>query len=175
MIIKYHEYYRIITGEFLHANILHILLNMYSLYIIGSQMESFQGKLKFVFTYLFSVVTASMLSALLNTGTSVGASGAIFGLMGSMLVFGYYYRVYLGGVMKSQIIPLILVNLLIGFTSGGLIDNFAHIGGLIGGILITVGVGVKYKSSTFERVNGFIVSILYVVAMIVMALTLVKF
>ena len=175
MIIKYHEYYRIITGEFLHANILHILLNMYSLYIIGSQMESFQGKLKFVVTYLFSVVTASMLSALLNTGTSVGASGAIFGLMGSMLVFGYYYRVYLGGVMKSQIIPLILVNLLIGFSSGGIIDNYAHIGGLIGGILITIGLGVKYKSSTFERVNGFIVSILYVVAMIVMALTLVKF
>ena len=91
---------------------------MYSLYIIGSQMESFQGKLKYVVTYLFSLITASMLSALLNTGTSVGASGAIFGLMGSMLVFGYYYRVYLGGVMKSQIIPLILVNLLIGFTSG---------------------------------------------------------
>lgn len=175
MIIKYHEYYRIITAGFLHANILHLALNMYSLYVIGSQMESFQGKAKYIVTYLFSLITASMLSALLNTGTSVGASGAIFGLMGSMLVFGYYYRVYLGGVMKSQIIPLILVNLLIGFTSGGIIDNYAHIGGLIGGILITLGVGVKYKSSTFERVNGIIVSILYVAAMIVMALTLVKF
>ena len=174
-IFKYHQFYRIITGAFLHADIIHLALNMYSLYVIGSQMESFQGKAKFSLTYGYSAVTASLLSALLNHGTSVGASGAIFGLMGSMLVFGYYYRVYLGGVMKSQIIPIILINLLIGFTSGGMIDNFGHIGGLLGGIIITIGLGVKYKSSTFERTNGIIVSILFVAAMLFMAFTLLKF
>ena len=55
--------------------------------------------------------------------------------------------------IKSQIIPLIVINLLIGFIING-IDNFAHIGGLIGGYLITMGLGLKYKSSTFEKVNG---------------------
>ena len=175
MIIKYHEFYRIITGGFLHADILHLMLNMYSLYIIGSQMESFQGKAKYFVTYIYSLITGSMLSMLLNNGTSVGASGAIFGLLGSMLAFGYYYRVYLGGVLKNQIIPIIVINLMIGFLSGGMIDNYGHIGGLIGGILITLGLGVKYKSSNFERVNGIIVSILYVAVMLFMAFNLVKF
>ena len=97
-----------------------------------------------------------------SNNASIGASGAIFGLLGSLLYFGYHYRVYLGNVIKSQIIPLLILNLGIGFMFNG-IDNFAHIGGLIGGTLITIGLGIKYKSSTFERVNGFIVSILYLI------------
>ena len=175
MIIQYHQFYRIITGAFLHADALHLMLNMYSLYIIGSQMESFQGKPKFLATYFYSLITGSMLSMILNHGSSVGASGALFGLLGSMLVFGYYYRVYLGGVLKNQIIPIIAINLMIGFLSNGMIDNYGHIGGLIGGILITIGLGVKYKSSNFERINGIIVSILFVAAMLFMAFNLVKF
>ena len=174
-IIENGEWYRLITGGFLHADIFHLLFNMYSLFIIGSQMETFQGKAKYFVTYMFAMVTGSMLSMILNTGYSVGASGAIFGLLGSMIVFGSYYRVYLGGVVKSQIIPLVLVNLVLGFLSGGRIDNFAHIGGLIGGGLITKGLGVKYKSSTFERVNGIILSLLFVIIMVVISFTLVKF
>lgn len=173
-IIKYHELYRLVTGAFLHANPLHLAFNMYGLFVIGSQMESFQGKLKFSLTYLYSAVTASLLSTVLFGGNSVGASGAIFGLLGSMLVFGYYYRVFLGGVMKSQIIPIILFNLFIGFASGGLIDNYAHIGGLIGGILVTIALGVKYKSSNFDRINGIIVSILYIAILLFAAFSLVK-
>jgi rhomboid protease GluP len=175
MIIEYHQFYRIITGGFLHNGLLHLALNMYSLYIIGSQMEGFQGKVKYSITYIYSLMTGSMLSMILNNGTSVGASGAIFGLLGSMLAFGYYYRVYLGGVLKSQIIPIIIVNLLIGFLSGGVIDNYGHIGGLIGGILITVALGVKYKSTNFERINGAIVSALFVIGMLFIAFNFVNF
>ena len=174
-VILHNEYYRIFTGAFLHADIFHLLFNMYSLYIIGSQMESFQGKGKYIATYIFSIISASLLSIILNRGNSVGASGAIFGLLGAMLAFGLHYRVYLGGVVKSQIIPLIAVNLIIGFASGGMIDNWAHIGGLIGGILITNALGVKYKSTTFDRVNGTIVSLLYIIILVVISLTLVKF
>ena len=76
--------------------------------------------------------------------------------MGALLYFGYYYRVYLGNIVKSQILPLIILNLAIGFISPG-IDNFAHIGGLIGGLLMTNALGVKDKTSMFERVNGWIV------------------
>lgn len=160
-IVKYHEYYRLITGAFLHANLLHLMFNCYALYIIGSQIENFVGRWKYLTIYLVSALTGSLLSILLNDGASVGASGAIFGLMGSLLYFGYHYRVYLGTVLKSQIIPLIVVNLLIGFMSSG-IDNYAHIGGLIGGALATVAVGVKYKSTKFEMVNGAIVLLLLI-------------
>lgn len=160
-IVQYHEYYRLITGAFLHANIIHLLFNCYALYVIGSQIENFMGRWKYLVIYLVSALTGSLLSILLNNGASVGASGAIFGLMGSLLYFGYHYRVYLGTVLKSQIIPLILINLLIGFMSTG-IDNYAHIGGLIGGCLATVAVGVKYKSTKFEMINGLIVLLLLI-------------
>ena len=86
-----------------------------------------------------------------------------------MLYFGYHYRVYLGNVLKSQIIPLIILNLAIGFFGSG-IDNFAHIGGLISGALIMVALGVKYKSTSFEKVNGWIVSILFTGFMIYMGI-----
>ena len=102
-----------------------------------------------------------MLSIFFSNGYSIGASGAIFGLMGALLYFGYHYRVYLDSVVKSQIIPLIVLNLLIGFTSTG-IDNWAHIGGLVGGILATMAVGVKYKSTKFEMINGAIMYLIFV-------------
>lgn len=167
--IRNGEYYRLLTGAFLHADIFHLLFNCYALYIIGSQMESFIGRGKYLFVYLFSAVLASLTSITFNQGASVGASGAIFGLLGSMLYFGYHYRVYLGNVLKSQIIPLIILNLAIGFFGSG-IDNFAHIGGLISGALIMVALGVKYKSTSFEKINGWIVSILFTGFMIYMGI-----
>lgn len=159
--ITHGEPYRLITGIFLHANIVHILFNMYALYIIGMQLESFLGKGKFLAVYLLSGLAGSMLSIFMSTGFSVGASGAIFGLLGSLLYFGYHYRVYLDTVIKSQIIPLIVINLLIGLMPG--IDNWAHIGGLIGGVLATMAVGVKYKSTNFEKINGWILYLIYII------------
>lgn len=168
-IVKFKEYYRLITGTFIHANIVHLLLNCYSLYVIGTQIESFMGKWKYLIIYFVSALTGSLLSILLSDAASIGASGAIFGLMGSLLYFGYHYRVYLGSVLKSQIIPLILFNLLIGFITPG-IDNFAHIGGLIGGALATVAVGVKYKSTKFEMINGWIVLIILIAFLFFMSI-----
>ena len=167
-LIKAGQYYRIITGAFLHGGILHLAFNCYALYVIGSQLESYLGKVRYLIIYLFSAVTASLFSMIFNSNPSIGASGAIFGLMGALVYFGYHYRVYLGNVLKSQIIPLILFNLLIGALSTG-IDNFAHIGGLIGGLLITSALGIKYKSSTSQRVNGWILSAIYLGFIIFMA------
>lgn len=156
--IRAGQFYRIISGTLLHGSIPHLLFNMYSLYILGSQLEGFFGKAKFALIYIFSAICGSFLSITFGQGAgSVGASGAIFGLMGSLLYFGFYYRVYLGQVVKSQILPLIAVNLLVGFMTPG-IDNSAHIGGLIGGAAITMAVGVKDKSSGFEKFNGWIIA-----------------
>ena len=163
------QYYRLITGTFIHANIFHLFFNCYALAILGSQLESFLGKPKYLIVYLFSALIGSLFSVTFaGNYYSIGASGAIFGLMGSLVYFGYHYRVYLGNVVKSQIIPLILMNLGIGFLVPG-IDNSAHIGGLLGGALITVALGVKNKSSNFEKINGLIVTILFLAFVIYMA------
>ena len=155
------EYYRIIMAAFTHYDIFHLLFNMYALYVIGSQIESFFGKKKYMIIYLFSIITSSLMSITFmpNNGASLGASGAIFGLFGSLIYFGYHYRLYLGTVLRSQVIPLIIFNLLLGFMITG-VDNAAHIGGLIGGILISMACGVKYKSTKSERINGCILSII---------------
>lgn len=165
--IVHGEYYRLITGIFLHNGVIHLMFNMYSLYVIGTQLESFLGKVKYLIVYLLSGLAGSVLSIFFNNSFSVGASGAIFGLLGSLIYFGYHYRVYLDSVIKSQIIPLIIFNLMLGFMLRG-IDNWAHIGGLIGGVFSTMGVGIKYKSEKYEMVNGVILYLIYIVFLLYM-------
>ncbi len=158
--IKNGEIWRLITGTFLHAGIIHLIMNMYSLFIIGTQLENFIGRTKFTFVYLASALSGSLMSSVCNPAMSVGASGAIFGLLGSMLYFGYHYRLYLGSVLKAQIIPIILLNLFLGFSLSG-IDNMAHIGGLFGGYLSIMAVGIKGKSTKSDRINGSIILLVY--------------
>ncbi len=161
--IRAGQFYRLLTGMFLHADIIHLTCNCYALYIIGSQIENYLGRIKYLIIYLFSGLTGSLLSMTFGAGNiSIGASGAIFGLMGALVYFGYYYRVYLGNVVKSQIIPLILLNLGLGFVLSN-VDNFGHIGGLIGGAMMAMALGVKDKSSMFEKVNGWIIVTIFTV------------
>ncbi len=143
------------------------MVNMYALYVIGPQLENFFGKAKYLLIYLFSAFCGSLLSICFSSHISAGASGAIFGLLGALLYFGYHYRIYLGNVMKSQIIPIILLNLIVGFMLPG-IDNAAHIGGVVAGLFAAMAVGVKYKSTAVDRMNGFIVSMIYVAFLIYM-------
>lgn len=168
---KYHEYYRLLTGTLLHGGLFHLLSNCYALYIIGSQIESFYGKSKYLIIYLFSAITGSLLSITLANNASIGASGAIFGLMGALLYFGYYYRVYIGSTWKQRILPVILLNLAIGLIVPG-IDYFAHIGGLIGGVLISMAVGLKYKHKKVENINGVILSLIFLVFLIYLGIFL---
>lgn len=155
------DYYRLFTSMFLHIGILHLLCNMYSLYIIGKEVENVFGKVKYLIIYLLSGIAGSILSLAFNHNTiCAGASGAIFGLLGALLYFGYYYRTYLGVTLTRSIIPVIVLNLIIGFTSSG-IDNAAHIGGLVDGILIAMAVGVPDKSNNNNKINGIVLSLIY--------------
>lgn len=168
--IRAGQYYRLISGMFMHGSLFHIIFNCYALYVLGTQLESFMGKIKYIIIYFFSGLMGALFSIIFNGNVaSIGASGAIFGLMGSLLYFGYHYRVYLGNVIKSQIVPLILANLLFGLLMPG-IDNAAHIGGLIGGALVTVAVGVKDKSTKFEQINGIITTLILIAFTLYMAL-----
>lgn len=154
------EWYRLVTHIFLHGSLIHIICNLYSLFIIGGQIETFLGRTKFLFVFFISGIGGGLLSSAINLMQgnnilAVGASGAIFGLMGSLLYFGFYYRTYLGEALKRQIIPVIIMNLALGFMISG-IDNFAHIGGLVTGLFATMAVGVESKSKKVDRFNGFL-------------------
>ena len=162
LLTKSGEYYRLFTCMFLHIGIWHLLCNMYSLYIIGKEIENLYGKSKYLVIYVLSGLCGSILSIAFSHNTiSAGASGAIFGLLGALLYFGYYYRTYLGATIRSSIIPVIILNLIIGLLTPG-ISNSAHIGGLVGGILVSMMVGVPDKSTKIEKTNGLILSIIYI-------------
>lgn len=161
LLVKNGEIYRLITCAFLHIGLIHILFNMYVLYIIGPEVEKCFGKIKFLLIYLISALVGSLFSCLFTTSVSAGASGAIFGLFGSLLYFGYHYRTMLEGYLKGQILPLIIVNLAIGFIIPG-VDVSAHIGGLIGGIVASMAVGLKDKTKIGERINGSIILIVLI-------------
>ena len=156
-----HQYYRLLTCIFIHIGIIHLACNMYSLYAIGPAVENFFGKGKYLAIYLVSGIAGSILSLAFNeTSLSAGASGAIFGLLGALLYFGYHYRVYLSNSLTKQIIPVIVVNLVISLMVKN-IDLAAHIGGLVAGIIMAMVVGVPDKNKTSERINGIIMLVIY--------------
>lgn len=156
------EYFRLFCAIFLHTNIVHLVCNMYSLYVIGPQVEGFFGKLKYLFIFIFGGICGGLLSVTFNDWNivSVGASSALFGILGALCYFGYHYRVYFGNIIKSQILPIIILNVMIGLMSSG-IDNFAHIGGLIGGVFAAMAVGVPEKSSKSDKASGCLLLLIY--------------
>lgn len=168
LVVNYHEYYRILTCIFLHIGIIHLLTNMYSLYIIGPQVENFYGKWKYLFIYLISGICGSILSLAFSDSINAGASGAIFGLMGALLYFGYHYRVYLSNTLLRQLIPVIIVNLTISIIIPS-ISLSAHVGGLVGGIIASMLVGIKEEKNTRDRINGLIMILIYLIFIIYMA------
>ncbi len=165
LVQEYHEVWRLFSYMFLHGSLLHLLVNMYSLYILGTQLETYLGKFKYLLIYIISGICGGMLSCIAVHSVSVGASGAIFGLLGAMAYFGYHYRLYLGNVLTREILPIIIINLFIGFSVQG-IDNFCHIGGLIAGFFAIMALGVTNKTETKDKVNGWICLLIFMGVMI---------
>jgi membrane associated rhomboid family serine protease len=142
--VAHGQWWRIVTSGFMHENLIHIGFNMYVLYILGQMLEPALGRLRFGTIYAVSLLTGSF-GALLVTPHSptVGASGAIFGLMGAAAV---EMRARQIPVMQSGVGGLILLNLVISFTLPG-ISWGGHIGGLIGGAVaaLVIGLGARYR------------------------------
>ena len=143
--VAHGQYYRIITGGFLHENLLHIGFNMYILYIVGQMLEPAIGSFRFAVIYSVSLLTGS-LGALLVTPHSltVGASGAVFGVLGAAAVEMRARKV---PVLQSWIGGLILINLIFSFTFSN-ISWGGHVGGLIGGTVtaLALQLGERYRS-----------------------------
>lgn len=127
------QWWLLITAGFLHGSIIHLLFNAYILWVIGSQLENIVGSFKFTIIYFFSLSGGSLASYLFSPfgSYSVGASGAIFGIMGAMLIVGRKHNLDI-----SQITTLVAINVVLGFVFSG-IDWRAHLGGLAAGVIIT--------------------------------------
>lgn len=133
ILIEQGEIWRLVTCAFLHSNLVHIACNMYSLYIIGPQIQQVYGAMKYLIIYIIACITSSFLSYFMNPNSiSVGASGGIFGLMGALLSYAIIERNRIQKKYISSLMQIIILNLFIGLSIKN-IDNFAHIGGLIGG------------------------------------------
>ena len=138
MITYYHQYWRLITPVFLHGSITHILFNMYALFTLGPALERYYGHWNFLRFYLITGFAGNVLSHIAAPQTvSVGASTALFGLIAAQAMFLYKNRRILRNYKAAlQNIALVLVvNLMLGMRGG--IDNWGHLGGLIGGLLLS--------------------------------------
>lgn len=142
--VQHGELYRLVTVTLVHAPgsgvpwfSLHLLLNMYALWIIGPIVEQAWGKRMFALFYVVTAVGASTASVLFSLGPAVGASGAIFGLVGVILAGTRAHHPVLdrrARALVPQLAMFTVINLAFGFLAGGMIDNAAHIGGLLAGL-----------------------------------------
>lgn len=142
------EAWRLVTPVFLHANLLHIGVNMYSLWALGPAVERFFGHARFLAVYLLSGIGGVLLSLVLSPDPSVGASGAIFGLLGALATFLYLHRAtfgQLGAMQLRQLVFVALINLAMGLTPG--IDNWGHVGGLIAGAALSWFLGPRFSTT----------------------------
>ena len=134
------ELWRLITPILLHISIFHIGFNMYALFSFGAGLERRFGHFRFLVLYLLAGFSGNVLSFLFTNGYSVGSSTSIFGLIAAEGIFLFQNRKLFGEEAKQAIgnvMSVAAINLFIGFSSGGLIDNWGHIGGLLGGLVFT--------------------------------------
>jgi membrane associated rhomboid family serine protease len=129
-----HQYWRLVSSGFLHVDILHIGFNMYLLYLLGLMLEPAIGSVRFAVLYFTALLAGSFGALLATAAPSLGASGAVFGLMGAAAV---ELRARHLSVMESGIGTLIIFNLILSFTLSN-ISVGAHVGGLIGGAIAAV-------------------------------------
>jgi rhomboid protease GluP len=144
--IEQGQIWRLITPVFLHGGILHIGFNMYALSILGRELERFYGHFRFLVLYLVAGFTGFVVSYLFTSASSLGASTAIFGLLGAYAVFIFRNQAVFGRNSQRVLRNLgqvLLINLIIGLSPG--IDNWGHLGGLIGGAAIGWFGGIEFR------------------------------
>ena len=142
------EYWRFLTAVFLHGDLTHLAINCYSLYVMGLTVERIYGHGKYLGVYLLAGVFGNIGSFVFSTSPGIGASGAIFGLLGALLYFGvenwYAFKKYFG----TNLLFVLILNAGLGFSIPR-IDNFAHLGGLIGGFLAAN--ALKLRETVFYK------------------------
>jgi rhomboid protease GluP len=132
------DYWRLFTANFLHIGLMHLAFNLYALYIVGTEVEMYYGPMRFLVIYLLTGLSGAIASYAFTYGLSAGASTAIFGLIGTLVAFFVRNRDVFGAMSRNRLTNLIVViaiNVFYGM-SVGTIDNFGHLGGFIGGVIL---------------------------------------
>ncbi len=162
------EWYRLFTAMFVHAGWVHLLFNMYALYYLGTFVERIYGPSKMLVVYFTSGLVGNLLSQLFYYSVpSVGASGAIFGLVG-LMVGTAYFKDDLSPHVRRQLLfwlmPMVLFNIVYGFIPGTDINNAAHLGGFITGLIFGYFIHVKYpwhESKVWRTLSIVTVSVVF--------------
>lgn len=144
--IQMGEYWRLITPVVLHGSIAHLAFNMYALFVIGRGLERHYGHLRFAMLYFIAALCGNVFSYLFSPKASLGASTAIFGLIAAQGIFIYANRFLFGSqarAMLVNVIGIVVINLFLGLSPG--IDNWGHLGGLIGGLGFAWLAGTQYQ------------------------------
>jgi rhomboid protease GluP len=141
------QVWRLFTAAFVHIGVLHLLFNLYALNWLGRLVESYFGHLRFSAIYVIGGLFGSLASYAFSPAISAGASGAVFGLMGCLTIYFYFYRENFGArgrALLYNMLVVIAINLVFGAVQPG-IDNWGHMGGLVGGALATGGLLPRYQ------------------------------
>jgi len=174
LVIAQGEYWRVISAIFLHASVLHIVLNMWALWQIGKIVEIYYGDKMLLTTYILSGVMGSVFSMLnLGYSFSVGASGAVFGLLG-LLLAGTLVQKRFGLQLPftvSDLLPSILLTLMVGLNPMLGIDNWAHIGGLVAGFVL--GMIIPPHQVSFASRRDLLQKVLFIFSLFIMILSLI--
>ncbi|MDD2430688.1 MAG: rhomboid family intramembrane serine protease [Firmicutes bacterium] len=160
------EYYRFFTTMFMHGSILHIFFNMYALFILGDQLENLLGKTSFAILYFGSGIVGAAVTYFVNPLIlSVGASGAIFGLLGFVLYARVFRYSGITPAIQSSLLTVLGINLIIAILPGSNIDVWSHIGGLLGGFLIGMIMGPSggYLRSEKDKISQVSLGVLGIV------------
>jgi len=147
------EWFRLITSMFVHGGLFHIFFNMIALFYVGNLVERAYGKERFISIYMLTGIFGNLLTHLfLPNAISVGASGAIFGLIG--LLFGAGFRhdtpTMLRPITGTALLPIILINVIWGFLPGNNINNFAHLGGLAIGFTFGWLTSIRFTKRSYQ-------------------------
>lgn len=156
------QIWRLVTPVFLHSSIPHLAFNMYALYIVGRNIERFYGHSRFLILYFLGAFGGNVLSYVLTPANSLGASTAVFGILAAEGIFIYENRKLFGPQKTRQMITnlvmVTLINLSFGLIPGFNVDNWGHIGGILGGIFFAWKAGpilqIKGQPPFFEMVDG---------------------
>ncbi|WLR46267.1 rhomboid family intramembrane serine protease [Halobacillus litoralis] len=158
------EWWRIATSMFLHIGILHLFMNMFALYYLGTAVEKLYGTWRFAWIYLLSGLFGGVASFMLNPHVAAGASGAIFGLFGALLFFGVQHKQLFFRTMGWNLIFIVILNISFGLLVPQ-IDNGAHIGGMIGGFIATAVVRLPKQMNRSKQLAALVVFLLLISSM----------
>src|SRR5690625_3333458 len=160
------KWWRIVSSMFLHIGLIHLIMNMIAIYYLGVFVERIYGSFRFFIIYMLAGIGGGLASFAFSMNVSACASGALFGLFGALLFFGLIYKRLFFQTIGMNLLILIGINIVFGFTVPA-IDNAAHIGGLITGFIAAAIVHLPRKEALLKQGLAFVLYIILITALVI--------